>query len=55
MKEQEVGSVYLEAPEADLEVREASSDYLGVQVVMQFVSGGARSKHWVSGGVVGQQ
>ena len=48
---QEVGSVYLEVPESDLEVREASSDYLGVQLVMQLVSGGAGSKHWVSGGV----
>ena len=43
--------MYLEVPEADLEVREASSDYLGVQVVMQFVFGGAGSKLWVSGGV----
>ena len=43
----------LEVPEADLEVQETSSDYLGVQVVNQLVSGGAGSKHWVSGGVGG--
>ena len=37
-----------------MKVQEASSEYLGVQVVKQCVPGGAGSKQWVSGGFGGK-